>query len=83
MNTILELNVEPYYFINKREASPGSSVKDKMSETLRWNRVKFHDLCNEITEIVNMTSPLPKAIFRWASILVEFCTLRNARNSYS
>ena len=46
-----------------------------MSETLRWNRVKFHDLCNEITEIVNMTSPLPKAIFRWASILLNFAPL--------
>lgn len=34
MNTILELNVEGFL----SEASPGSSVKDKMSETLRWNR---------------------------------------------
>jgi len=46
-----------------------------MSETLRWNRAKIHDLCNEITEIVNMTSPLPKAIFRWASILLNFVPL--------
>lgn len=36
MNTILELNVEGF-----SEASPGSSVKDKMSETLRWNRVYY------------------------------------------